>query len=92
MYRECSTHGREEECIYVSESEEVEEREEWEDKDINVRIILKRIIDKQNAVTWTEFKWLRLENDRLCSLVVRILSYRSRGPDSIPDATRFSEK
>jgi hypothetical protein len=27
--------------------------------------------------------------DRLCGLVVRVLGYRSRGPDSIPDTTRF---
>jgi hypothetical protein len=28
----------------------------------------------------------------LCGLVVRVPGYRSRGPDSIPNATRFSEK
>jgi hypothetical protein len=27
--------------------------------------------------------------DRLCGLVVRVSSYRSRGPCSIPNATRF---
>jgi hypothetical protein len=27
---------------------------------------------------------------RLCGLVVRVLGYRSRGPGSIPGATRFS--
>jgi hypothetical protein len=31
-------------------------------------------------------------NDRLCGLVVRIPSYRSRGPGSISGATRFSVK
>jgi hypothetical protein len=30
--------------------------------------------------------------DRLCDLVVRDSGYKSRGPDSIPGATRFSEK
>jgi hypothetical protein len=30
--------------------------------------------------------------DRPCGLVVGVLGYRSRGPDSIPGATRFSEK
>jgi hypothetical protein len=30
--------------------------------------------------------------DRLCGLVVRVPGYRSRGPSSIPGATRFSEK
>jgi hypothetical protein len=30
--------------------------------------------------------------DRLCDLVVRVFGYRSRGPGSIPGATRFSEK
>jgi hypothetical protein len=30
--------------------------------------------------------------DRLCWLVVRVLGYKSRGPFSIPGATRFSEK
>jgi hypothetical protein len=29
--------------------------------------------------------------DRLCAIVVRVLGYRFRGPDSIPGATRFSE-
>jgi hypothetical protein len=30
--------------------------------------------------------------DRLCGLVVRVPGCRSRGPGSIPGATRFSEK
>jgi hypothetical protein len=30
--------------------------------------------------------------DRLCGLVIRVPGYRSRGPGSIPGATRFSEK
>jgi hypothetical protein len=30
--------------------------------------------------------------DRLCGLVDRVTAYRSRGPGSIPGATRFSEK
>jgi hypothetical protein len=30
--------------------------------------------------------------DRLCGLVVRVLGYRSGGPDSIPGTTRFSTK
>jgi hypothetical protein len=30
--------------------------------------------------------------DCLCGLVVRVPGYRSRGPDSIPGATKFSEK
>jgi hypothetical protein len=30
--------------------------------------------------------------DRLCGLVVRVLFYRSGGPGSILDTTRFSEK
>jgi hypothetical protein len=33
-----------------------------------------------------------LHRDRLCGLVVRVLGYRSRGPGSIPGATRCSEK
>jgi hypothetical protein len=31
-------------------------------------------------------------SDRLCGLVVRVAGYRSRGPSSIPGATRYSEK
>jgi hypothetical protein len=31
-------------------------------------------------------------NDRLCGLMVKIHGYRSRGPGSIPDATRFSRE
>jgi hypothetical protein len=30
--------------------------------------------------------------DRLCGIVVRVLSYRSGGPGSISGTTRFSEK
>jgi hypothetical protein len=30
--------------------------------------------------------------DHLCSIVVRVPGYRSRGPDSIPAPIRFSEK
>jgi hypothetical protein len=30
--------------------------------------------------------------DRLCGLMVRVPGYRSRGPVSIPTATRFSDK
>jgi hypothetical protein len=29
---------------------------------------------------------------RSCGVVVRVIGYRSRGPDSISGATRFSEK
>jgi hypothetical protein len=32
-----------------------------------------------------------LKLDRLCGLVAKVPGYRSRGPGSIPDATRFSE-
>jgi hypothetical protein len=31
-------------------------------------------------------------DNRFCDLVVRVLGYRSRGPGSIPGATRYSEK
>jgi hypothetical protein len=30
--------------------------------------------------------------DLLCGLVVRVPGYRPKGPGSIPEATRFSEK
>jgi hypothetical protein len=30
--------------------------------------------------------------DHLCGLVIRVPGYRTRGPGSIPSATRFSEK
>jgi hypothetical protein len=33
-----------------------------------------------------------VESDHLCGLVVRIPAYRSTGPGSIQDATRFCEK
>jgi hypothetical protein len=32
------------------------------------------------------------KTDRFCGLVVRVSSYRSTGPGSIPGATKFSEK
>jgi hypothetical protein len=31
-------------------------------------------------------------SDRLCDLLARVPGYRSRGPGSIPGATRFSEE
>jgi hypothetical protein len=36
--------------------------------------------------------YIYIIDDRLCGLVVKRLSYRSRGPGSITGATRFSEK
>jgi hypothetical protein len=40
----------------------------------------------------TEFIYVMEKKvDRLCGLVVRVPGYRSRGPGSIPVATRFSE-
>jgi hypothetical protein len=38
------------------------------------------------------FNVVYITYDRLCDLVVRVPGYRSRGPGSIPDTTRFSEK
>jgi hypothetical protein len=38
------------------------------------------------------FKYYLERNDRLSGLVVRVPDFRSRGPVSIPGATRFSEK
>jgi hypothetical protein len=35
---------------------------------------------------------LKMAELRVYGLVVRVPGYRSRGPGSIPDATRFSEK
>jgi hypothetical protein len=41
----------------------------------------------------TEFIYVMQKKvDRLCGLVVRVPGYRSKGPGSIPGATRFSEK
>jgi hypothetical protein len=37
------------------------------------------------------FYQVKLKNDRLCGLVFRAPGYRSRGPGSIPGATKFSE-
>jgi hypothetical protein len=38
------------------------------------------------------FVTFRVHKDRLCGLVVRVPSYRSRGPGSIPGSIRFSGK
>jgi hypothetical protein len=38
------------------------------------------------------FKVRSRSTDRLCGLVVKIYVYRSKGPGSIPGASRFSEK
>jgi hypothetical protein len=46
-----------------------------------------------NMSCMNRINWLcELYYDRLRGLVVRVSSYRSRGPGSIPGATRFSEK
>jgi hypothetical protein len=52
---------------------------------------------EQGCTTWTSssdeyFYLVYIFSDRLCGLVVKVPGYRSRGPDSIPGATTFSEK
>jgi hypothetical protein len=49
-------------------------------------------VDNDNALPDLRYPTVHGEVDRLCGLVVRVLGYRSRGPCSIPGATRFSEK
>jgi hypothetical protein len=44
------------------------------------------------ALTYIKYTFAYRAVDLLCGLVVRIHGYRSRGPGSIPGATRFSEK
>jgi hypothetical protein len=51
----------------------------------------REVVCFQWGVNWI-FKYYLERNDRLCGLVVRVPGYRSRGPYSIPGATRFSEK
>jgi hypothetical protein len=51
-------------------------------------IDLTRYIDQRNVLLNIEMKTFFY---RLCSLVVIVPGYRSRGPGSIPSATRFSE-
>jgi hypothetical protein len=46
---------------------------------------------------WTKSSFVTLKQwyvqfDRLCGLVVRVSGYRTRGPGSIPRATRYSDK
>jgi hypothetical protein len=41
---------------------------------------------------YSDFQEVVVISDRLCGLVIRVPGYRSRGPGSIPGATRFSEK
>jgi hypothetical protein len=41
---------------------------------------------------WVSEHFLNFVACRLCDLVVRVPGYRSRGPNSIPGATRLSEK
>jgi hypothetical protein len=40
----------------------------------------------------TLFENLATISNCLCGLVIRVPGYRSRGPGSIPGATRYSEK
>jgi hypothetical protein len=39
-----------------------------------------------------DVKVMEEEDSRLCGPLVRVPGYRSRGPGTIPDATRFSKK
>jgi hypothetical protein len=50
------------------------------------------MIGQQHMVDNLKFKLLYIIEDRLYGLVVGVPGYRSRGPGSIPSATRFSEK
>jgi hypothetical protein len=47
--------------------------------------------DQEIKNVW-KLEEVKIHKDRLCDLVIRVPGYRSRGPGSIPDATRFSEK
>jgi hypothetical protein len=42
------------------------------------------------AMIFSNISYCDVYDDRLCGLVVRVPGYRSRGPGSIPGATRFS--
>jgi hypothetical protein len=63
-------------------------------------ILCLEVCDCVEPVFWDQ--WLRptyirlnkhyaLKEDRLCGLVVRVSGYISRGPGSIPGATRISD-
>jgi hypothetical protein len=45
MARACTTHGREEKCIYDLGGGSLKQRGHWEDLDVGVRIILKWILE-----------------------------------------------
>jgi hypothetical protein len=49
-------------------------------------------LQTESAHGWNIFAVNSNLDDRFCGLVVRVPGYRSRGPGSIPDATRFPEK
>jgi hypothetical protein len=59
MSRICRTHGGEEEWI-VFRWESQKERDYYEDLDLGGWIILKRILEKQDGIVWTEFIWLSI--------------------------------
>jgi hypothetical protein len=51
------------------------------------------ISELPSELPWPLFlKFFIVPFNRLCGLVVRVPGYRSRNPDLIPGATRFSEK
>jgi hypothetical protein len=53
--------------------------------------LLYRILTQLGTLNWTN-QIFHAYRSVLCGLVVRVPGYRSRGPDSIPGTTRFSEK
>jgi hypothetical protein len=50
------------------------------------------LYEKENKYKLIKFSHQYHEMDRLCGLVVRVPRFKSRGPGSIPGATRFSEE
>jgi hypothetical protein len=49
-------------------------------------------INIPSSKTYRSYLYVGMFGDSLCGLAVRVPDYRSRGPGSIPGATKFSEK
>jgi hypothetical protein len=59
---------------------------------INITVRIAQVYRTSNKNGCSNYHGISLLSDRLCDLAVSVPGYRSRGPGSIPGATRFSEK
>jgi hypothetical protein len=90
MYYNTHTHTHTHIYIYITQLLKYRDQDSITDERVWVIFSLPCFTRLQNSQTITYIcVWFE---DRLCGLVVRVSGYKSRGPGSVPGASRFSEK